>query len=118
MLLDETIDAVLLDAGGVLVLPDPERFRELLAPFGASPDDETCRLAHYAGMRECDRLGEADWPAIDRIVARAVGVPEDRIDEAIPAVNRIYLDEDWVAAPGAAEAMVQVRSACAAQSHS
>jgi putative hydrolase of the HAD superfamily len=111
MLLDDTIDAVLLDAGGVLVLPDPERFRELLGPLGASPDDETCRVAHYAGMRECDRLGAPDWPVIDRVVARAAGVPDDRIEEAIPAINRIYLDEDWIAAPGAAEAMLALEDA-------
>ena len=111
MLLDDTIDAVLLDAGGVLVLPDPDRFRELLGPLGANPDDEMCRLAHYAGMRECDRLGAADWPAVDRVVARAAGVPEDRVDEALPAITRIYLDEDWIAAPGAAETLLALEAA-------
>jgi putative hydrolase of the HAD superfamily len=87
----QDIDAVLLDAGGVLVLPDPKLMRAAFAPLGATPDDETCRFAHYAGMREVDRLGEADWSAVDRVVARSAGVPEDRLDEVLPAVSRIYL---------------------------
>jgi putative hydrolase of the HAD superfamily len=110
-MLDDTIDAVLLDAGGVLVLPDPDRLRKALGPLGATPDDDTCRLAHYAGMREVDRLGMADWPAVDRVVARTAGVPEDRLDEALPSIERIYLAEDWVPAPGAADALVALEVA-------
>jgi putative hydrolase of the HAD superfamily len=111
MLLDDTIDAVLLDAGGVLVLPDPIRMREALAPHGATPDDDTCWLAHYRGMREVDRLGAPDWPTVDRVVARTAGVPEDRIDDALGAIERIYLAEDWVPAPGAAGAMRALEAA-------
>ena len=61
------MDAVLLDAGGVLLLPDPAELRRVLAPFGRIPDDETCRRAHYASMREVDRIGGPDWPAVDRL---------------------------------------------------
>ena len=57
MILDlRSIDAVVLDAGGVLVVPGPVVFRRLLAPYGAAPDDATCLRAHYEGMREVDRL--------------------------------------------------------------
>jgi putative hydrolase of the HAD superfamily len=105
------IDAVLLDAGGVLVLPDPDRMRAALAALGVSPDDETCRLAHYAGMREVDRLASADWRKVDRVVARTAGVPVDRVDEALPLIERIYLVEGWVPAPGAAEALLGLEEA-------
>jgi putative hydrolase of the HAD superfamily len=111
MLIDDTLDAVLLDAGGVLVLPDPERMRAALAPLGATPDDDACRRAHYAGMREVDRLGKADWPMVDRMVARTAGVPEDRIEEALASIERIYLAEDWVPAPGAADALLALEAA-------
>jgi putative hydrolase of the HAD superfamily len=110
MVIGDTIDAVLLDAGGVLVLPDPDRIRASLIPLGASPDDETCRLAHYAGMRELDRLGTADWLEVDRVVARTAGVPEDRIDEALAPLERIYIAEGWVPAPGAAEALLALEA--------
>jgi putative hydrolase of the HAD superfamily len=105
MLIGNTIEAVLLDAGGVLVLPDPDRIRAVLGPLGASPDNKTCRFAHYAGMRELDRLGRADWPQVDRVIARTAGVPEDRVEEALASLERIYLVEGWVPAPGAAGAL-------------
>ncbi len=111
MPLDDAIEAVLLDAGGVLVLPDPARLRAALAPLGAHPDDELCHRAHYAGMREVDRLGEADWPLVDRVVALTAGVPEDRVDAALPLIERVYLSEDWAPAPGAAEALRRLEEA-------
>jgi putative hydrolase of the HAD superfamily len=111
VLIGDSLEAVLLDAGGVLVLPDPDRLRAVLGPLGASPDDEMCRLAHYSGMRELDRLGTPDWPSIDRVVARTAGVPEDRIEEALPSLERIYLVEGWAPAPGAAEALLALEGA-------
>lgn len=106
MLAQTSVDAVLLDAGGVLVLPDPDLLRSAFEELGASPDAETCRRAHYAGMREVDRIGKADWVAVDRVVARVAGVPEDRLGEAHSAIERIYLEEPWVPAEGAAEALL------------
>ena len=43
-------DAVLFDAGGVLLLPDPEVFGPLLAYYGGDPSIGAHRRAHYAGM--------------------------------------------------------------------
>lgn len=111
MLLDEATTAVLLDAGGVLVLPDPRLLREALEPLGACPDDEQCRRAHYAGMREVDRLGRPDWAIVDRVVARTAGVPEDRMEEALPLISRIYLELDWVPAPEAVEGLRRLEDA-------
>ena len=105
------VDAVLLDAGGVLVLPDPERIRARLGPLGAAPDDETCRRAHYAGMREVDRLDRADWHAVDRVIAGVLGVPAAELERALPELDRIYLQDRWVPVAGAAET-VALLAAC------
>ena len=43
-------DAVLFDAGGVLLLPDPHVFGPLLAYYGGDPSVDAHRRAHYAGM--------------------------------------------------------------------
>ena len=43
-------DAVLFDAGGVLVLPDPTVIVPLLVRYGGSTDTDAHRRAHYAGM--------------------------------------------------------------------
>ena len=105
------IRAVVLDAGGVLLLPAPDSMREALAPFGVAPDDERCRRAHYAGMREVDRLGEPDWPKVDLVVAREAGVPEERVPETNAAIESIYRGRDWTAIRGAAEALVALQAA-------
>jgi putative hydrolase of the HAD superfamily len=105
------IDAVVLDAGGVLLLPDPEGLRELLAPFGAEPDDERCRWGHYASTRVVDQLGRADWRAIDRNVAAELGVPEEHLDAATDAIDKAYNTRPWVPIEGAAEALVALQTA-------
>jgi putative hydrolase of the HAD superfamily len=96
------VDAVLLDAGGVLLMPDPEAFRTHLAPFGVSPDDESCRRAHYLGMAELDRIGVTDYPHADRIIARFLGVAEEDVEAAVPALHAVYVREPFVPVPGAA----------------
>ena len=108
---DGLLAAVLLDAGGVLLLPDPAAVREVFAPLDARPDDETCRRAHYASMREVDRIGRADWAAVDRVYARVAGVPEDRLDDALPLIEEVYLRRPWVPVPGAMEALMALEAA-------
>ena len=99
------VDAVLLDAGGVLLLPSPEGMRRAVAPFGAEPDDAACFRAHYASTNALDDLEVVDWRAVDRVLARALGVPEEHLDEAAVAIGGVYLSEAWVPVPGAAEAL-------------
>ena len=108
-LFDGPVDAVLLDSGGVLMLPDPARMRAALGSLGADADDEDCRRAHYASMREVDRLGEADWAAVDRVLAREAGVPENRVDDSVPLLDDVYLRQPWIPIAGAAEALVTCR---------
>ena len=105
------IKAVVLDAGGVLLLPDPANMRAAFGPLGVEPDDETCRRAHYASMREVDRLGRPDWPAVDRVLAGIAGVPDDRVEEAIPLIDEIYLRLPWVPCHGAAETLRSLQEA-------
>jgi putative hydrolase of the HAD superfamily len=104
-------DAVLVDAGGVLLVPDPVAIRRELATLGVEPDDETCLRAHYLSMREVDRIGRGDWPAVDRCFARAVGVAEERIEDSIPFVDSIYMRDRWAPAAGAAEALIALQEA-------
>jgi putative hydrolase of the HAD superfamily len=105
------VDAVLVDSGGVLLVPDPDAVRRELASFDVTPDDETCLRAHYRSMREIDRLGRVDWPEADRCFARAVGVAEDRVEETVPFIDSIYMRDRWTPATGAAEALVALQEA-------
>jgi putative hydrolase of the HAD superfamily len=105
------VEAVLVDAGGVLLVPDPAAVRRELASLGVEPDDDTCLRAHYLSMREVDRIGPGDWPTVDRCYARAVGVTEARVDAAVPFVDSIYMRDRWAPAAGAAEALVALQEA-------
>jgi putative hydrolase of the HAD superfamily len=90
-------DAVLFDAGGVLVLPDPTVLGPLLVFYGGDPSVAPHRRAHYAGMRDKSRAGslEGDWLAYDRAYVDVVGVrPADRA-EAADVLNRTRTADLW-----------------------
>ena len=58
-----TIRGVLLDAGGVLILPDAARIRAALAELGSQPDDDVLARCHYVAMRALDAVDGRDWVA-------------------------------------------------------
>ena len=57
------ITAILLDAGGVLIFPEPEAMLAPLRAAGLSPDPTTMERAHYRAMSVLDVPGS---PAPDR----------------------------------------------------
>lgn len=77
-------DALLFDAGGVLVLPDPTVLGPLLAYYGGDPSIEAHRRAHYAGMAAKSTAGamEADWVTYDEAYVRSVRVDDVDVAEA------------------------------------
>jgi hypothetical protein len=60
-------DAVLFDAGGVLVLPDPTVLGPLLERYGGSTSVDAHRRGHYAGMKAKSDRGEPEgsWDVYD-----------------------------------------------------
>lgn len=112
MLLDgNEIEAVVLDAGGVLMLPDPVALRRALEVIGLAPDDETCRRAHYVGMRELDRVGAPPWRPVDIQLALALGVPEADVDDVIEGIERVFTHEPFVPAGDAVSALASIAAA-------
>ena len=79
-------DAIWLDAGGVLVLPDPTVLAPLLAYFGGATDVDCHRRAHYAAMavKSAQGASEVDWREYDEAYVAAVGIDGD--DSAMAAV--------------------------------
>jgi len=90
-------DAVLFDAGGVLVLPDPSVLGPLLAPFGGSSDVDRHRRAHYAGMAEKSRAEslEGDWSDYNAVYVASVGVREADIDHAAVVLDHTRSAHLW-----------------------
>ena len=88
-------DAVLFDAGGVLVMPDPTVLAPLLSPLGGSVDPAVHHRAHYAAMRAVDRAEEEDWTLYHRAYVSSVGVPADELDEALVLFSSTFNLHLW-----------------------
>jgi putative hydrolase of the HAD superfamily len=103
-------DAILFDAGGVLLLPSPEHTGALLEPFGGTTDDATLLRAHFVAAHAMDLAradgDRAEWPAYYRAYTRAAGVPADREDVAVQKFAAEFDHYFWRRPlPGAAEAL-------------
>jgi putative hydrolase of the HAD superfamily len=83
-------DAILFDAGGVLVLPDPTVLVPLLALYGGSGSVDVHRRAHYAGMKaKSDRNEpEGSWGRYNDAYVAAIGVRDADLDEASFVLER------------------------------
>jgi putative hydrolase of the HAD superfamily len=90
-------DAVLFDAGGVLVLPDPTVLGPLLGFYGGDPSVASHRRAHYAGMRDKSNVGssEGEWLVYDEAYVAAVGVRDADRSEAADVLNRTRTADLW-----------------------
>ena len=86
----QRFDAVLFDAGGVLVLPDPTVIIPLLVRYGGSTDADVHRRAHYAGMKaKSDRSEpEGSWSVYDDAYVVAVDVDAADREEAAYVLGR------------------------------
>lgn len=54
------VRTVLIDAGGVLLVPDPYRVASVLAPFGITVDAPASARGHYLGVAALTRTVEGD----------------------------------------------------------
>ncbi|MDP8976360.1 MAG: HAD-IA family hydrolase [Actinomycetota bacterium] len=102
-----SVEAVLLDAGGVLVLPHPEMVRPALS---VDFDQEGAARAHYAGIAAVDALGGGQWSAYFTAYAMDAGVPSCRLRAVLPALRDAFGEPDdvdvWsLVVPSAAQAL-------------
>ncbi len=100
----EAVDAVIFDAGGVLLLPDAEAGMAAIAEFhdGSVPAD--WRRAHYAALLALEQMDPIDWLAHRRVVAAAVGVRTEHLDAAAALIDEV-MTSPWVPVDGAADAL-------------
>ena len=53
-------DAILFDAGGIFLLPDPVTLGAIIRPLGGDGSIESCTRAHYAGMAAIDAIAQRE----------------------------------------------------------
>ena len=100
------IDAVLLDAGGVLVLPSHEPVVAALASVEVRVDALLLDAAHYAGMRGLDEAppDAFDWRDYLGAYVRTLGIAGGRRDAAVSVLRPLFDDSARLwrrAVPGA-----------------
>lgn len=90
-------DAVLFDAGGVLVLPDPTVIAPLLVTYGGATDETSHRRAHYAGMAAKSRTGsvEGHWNDYNVVYVTTVGVASDQVELAAEVLDHTRTHHLW-----------------------
>ena len=90
-------DAVLFDAGGVLLFPDPSVLIPALAVYGASNDPGTYFRAHYSAMAAKSRsgAGEREWGVFNAAFVAAVGVPAHEQAEAAYVLSKTRNAHLW-----------------------
>jgi len=83
-------DAILFDAGGILLLPDPTVLGPLLAPHGGDPSVEAHVRAHYRGMAAKSWAGSAEtfWHEYNVAYCESIGVPADDLSYAVKMLER------------------------------
>jgi len=104
------IEAVLVDVGGVLVLPDHDRIAGAFERAGVRVDQSRLDRAHYAGVAALTEFTEGDrdiWVAYNRAYARACDAPEDAVDEVVEhLLNEFATGEVWSRiVPGSVDAL-------------
>lgn len=90
-------DAILFDAGGIFLLPDPTVLGPLLAWFGGDPSVDAHRRAHYRGMaaKSATGKGETFWDEYNLAYVAAIGVPDHDAEEAADVLGRTRTAMLW-----------------------
>ena len=97
-------DAVLFDAGGVFILPDPVAMSTAVAPFGGDSSIPSLMRAHYAGMANLDRyaaqhakdtIDSFSWEPYREAYMECVGVPPQHRVEAQERARKMFSPFLW-----------------------
>jgi putative hydrolase of the HAD superfamily len=108
------IDAVSLDVGGVVVVPDHGLIGHALTVAGIAHDRSAFLDGHYRAMAEVDRSRAAPESFTDynRAFVSAVGVPGDRVEAAAAVLDQVIVAPLWhQPLPGAREALARLAGA-------
>jgi len=83
--------AVLLDAGGVLLLPTPWAIAAVLRAAGGRVGIDDVRRWHYEATAAMDARDEVDWHEYHELFASRAGVPEANFADATAALMDLYV---------------------------
>lgn len=92
------VDAVLLDLGGVFVMPRHDVIGRIAADHGGEPSEESLVRGHYLGVAAAEEHGGFSWADYRRVLLQAAGVPPARLasaDTKLAALLAQPAQESW-----------------------
>lgn len=92
----DTIDAIFIDAGGVLLRPDYKRFQALCQPEILLPDEDIDRALYVHGAVGAGLGPGDDDDAFVREFALAAGMPAELVQLNFDEIREIVLFSPWV----------------------
>jgi putative hydrolase of the HAD superfamily len=90
----DDLQAVLLDVGGVLMVPNPTLVGAVTVAHGGTDDVATLLRSHYAAVAAADDGTTLDWLRYQHQLLIGAGVPDERIDLATEAVTAAYTERN------------------------
>lgn len=97
-------DAILFDAGGILVMPDPVTIGVVIRECGGDGSVERLIRAHYAGMAGIDSRAQRSqgtsidafsWDSYREAYAQAAGVPQQQLEVAVVKLRNFFSPFLW-----------------------
>src|SRR4051794_6559571 len=95
--LGDDFDAVVLDVGGVFLIPHPDSVAAALAPLGITIDRALIERAHYTGVGALDacHIGvDQTHRCYLAAFAGAFGVGADHLDRATDLLAALWADRE------------------------
>jgi putative hydrolase of the HAD superfamily len=88
----QQVEAVLLDVGGVLLIPHPEPVCAALAAAEIPAQASLIEVAHYRGIRALDKAGGPgeERDTYMRAFVNALAVPDGLVDKAVQALLPVW----------------------------
>jgi putative hydrolase of the HAD superfamily len=106
------IEAVLLDVGGVFVMPDHDLIGRIALDHGGRASSDAMVQGHYLGVAAAERPGHFVWDEYRRTLLHALGVSEARVADASGALGAAMARPAhavWTTRlPGALEGLAQL----------
>jgi putative hydrolase of the HAD superfamily len=105
------VNAILLDAGGVMIFPSPDLLLPPLRAAGVQPSVADLQRAHYRAMAECDKPDREPpdgqwWLEYLQDFVVACGVPTVEVDAVATDIVALTQGFSWThVGPGVAEAL-------------
>lgn len=97
-------DAILFDAGGILLLPDPVTIGTVIRECGGDGSVEQLIRAHYAGMAGIDARAQRSqgtsidafsWDSYREAYVEAAGVPQQQCEIAVVKLRNFFSPFLW-----------------------